>query len=166
LPLGARSDRSPIGQLALLADRPSAGAPGASILCRPYRGSSERNGRAEDKERDMRKWIAAVAIVTAGVSIGGTAFAGEVTGSGKGGPNGDGTTPISEFRAGSICAFSGLNDDPNEPGLFNDGQVQNWGDVVVEAKVVFGDGHGASAITDVMHEEGPGTSCRGFASQG
>jgi hypothetical protein len=32
------------------------------------------------------------------------------------------------------------------------------------AKELLGDGHGASAITDVMHEEGPGANCNGHAN--
>ena len=55
----------------------------------------------------MRKLIAGAALVGL-VTVGGAgaAFAGEVNGRGK-------PTPISEeggFKAGSICAFSGLND--------------------------------------------------------
>jgi hypothetical protein len=41
---------------------------------------------------NIRTLVAAAAIVAAGISIGGTAFAGEGTGGGKGGPNGDGKT--------------------------------------------------------------------------
>jgi hypothetical protein len=99
--------------------------------------------------------VAAVAVVL----MGGTAFAGEVTGNGK-------LTPINGFRAGSICAFSGQNDDPNEPGLFNDGRVQSFGDIVQEAIVVLGDGKGASSLVPIIRTEGPGASCRGFASGG
>ena len=117
----------------------------------------------------MRKWMVAATIVVAGVSVGGTAFAGERTGSDRGGPNKDGTTPIAEWRAGSICSFSGLNDDPDEEGLFADGKVQNWGEIVVEAKDIndpefAGDGPGASEISGLIHDEGPGTNCRGYAS--
>lgn len=41
----------------------------------------------------------------AGVSVGGTAFAGETTG----GPN---PKPVDTYTAGSICSFSGQNDVP------------------------------------------------------
>jgi len=93
------------------------------------------------------------------VAMGGTAFAGEVTGNGK-------PTPINQYRAGSICSFSGQNDDPNEPGLFNGGRVQSFGDIVQEAIVVLGDGHGASSLVPTITGEGPGVSCRGYASGG
>ena len=39
----------------------------------------------------MRKLIAGAALALIVSGAGGTAFAGEITGSGKGGPNGDGT---------------------------------------------------------------------------
>jgi len=108
----------------------------------------------------MRKPLAAAALAAAIVVVtGGVASAGEITGNGK-------PTPINSFRAGSICAFSGQNDDPNEPGLFNGGRVQSFGDIVQEAIGVLGDGHGASSLVSTIREEGPGTACRGFASGG
>ncbi len=105
-----------------------------------------------------KRLLVGAALAAAVMAGGGTAFAGEVGGSGK-------PTPINEYRAGSICSFSGQNDDPNEPGLFNDGRVQSFGDIVQEAIVVLGDGHGASSLTPIIRSEGPGTSCRGYASQ-
>ena len=96
---------------------------------------------------------AAMVLATAGA-----ASAGEITGNGK-------PTPIRE-RAGSICAFSGQNDDPDEPGLFNDGRVQSFGDIVQEAIGALGDGKGASSLVPIITSEGPGVSCRGFASGG
>ena len=52
----------------------------------------------------MKKVVAAVAAVLTAVAVtAGSAFAGEVTGSGKG-------TPIRGYVAASICAFSGLED--------------------------------------------------------
>jgi hypothetical protein len=111
----------------------------------------------------MRKLIAAATIIVAGVSIGGTAFAGEVTGSGKGGPGGDGTTPIATWQAGSICSFSGL-DDGSEGGIGGPGQPpQNWGQVAKSFATERGVGEFAQA--GVVHDEGPGTSCLGYASQ-
>ena len=86
----------------------------------------------------------------------GTAFAGEVTGTGE-------LTPINGFRAGSICSFSGLNDDPNEPG--DEGRVQSFGDLVQEA-VEFDEGAGASSLVPIITSEGPGVFCRGSASGG
>jgi hypothetical protein len=93
------------------------------------------------------------------IATGGAASAGEITGNGK-------PTPISEWRAGSICAFSGQNDDPDEEGLFNDGRVQSFGDIVQEAIVVLGDGKGASSLVPIITSDGPGVHCRGFASGG
>ncbi len=87
------------------------------------------------------------------------AFAGEVTGSGK-------STPVQEYRAGSICSFSGLNDDPDSPYPFDGGRVQSFGDLVQEAIQVWGDGKGASSLVPIIRGEGPGVYCRGYASQG
>ena len=116
----------------------------------------------------MRKLMAIATVVAAGLGVGGTAFAGETTGSDHGGPNKDGTTPIAGYRAGSICSFSGLNDDPTGGGdPFEDGRVQNWGKVLEDAKVYIGDGdHGINEIAHEILVEGPGTNCRGYASSG
>jgi hypothetical protein len=102
---------------------------------------------------------AGLAVVMA-AAMSGTALAGEVTGNGK--P----IDQISSFGAGSICSFSGQNDDPNEPGLFNGGRVQSFGDIVQEAIDVLGDGKGASSLVPIIRTEGPGVSCRGYASAG
>ena len=103
----------------------------------------------------MRKFMAgaALALIVSGAS--GTAFAGEVTGSGKGGPNKDGVpgavVGIWEGEgAQSICAFSGL-DDGSEGGVGGPGQPpQNWGQIPKEFR-------------DVLAEEGehPGDACNG-----
>lgn len=110
----------------------------------------------------MRKPLAAVA-VAAGlvVAMGGAASAGEITGNGK-------ATPIDDDRAGSICSFSGQNDDPTGGGdPFEDGRVQNWGTVLDDAKALIGDGdNGANELAHMIRIEGPGTACRGFASGG
>ncbi len=59
---------------------------------------------------------------------GSAAFAGEVTGSGQGGPNGDGI-PGSVGNGRSACLYSGLEDggdypdQPEGPGV----APQNWG---------------------------------------
>lgn len=106
----------------------------------------------------MRKPVLSAVLAAAlVVAMGGTAFAGEIAGNGE-------PTPIESFQAGSICSFSGLNDDPNQPGLFNDGRVQSFGDIVQEAIDVLGDGQGASSLVPTIRDEGPGTSCRGYAS--
>jgi hypothetical protein len=116
----------------------------------------------------MRKLImaGAAAMTTLMLLGGGVAAAGEVTGNGK-------ETPIKARQsfpdapagpAGSFCAFSGQNDQPTgNPDPLEDGRVQSWGDLVQEFARTFG---GVSEFTDVIHAEGPGTSCRGFASQG
>lgn len=103
-----------------------------------------------------RGFIAAGLTAALVVAMGGTALAGEVTGKGK-------PTPVADFQAGSICSFSGLNDDPNEEELFAGGRVQSFGDIVQEAIDVLGDGHGASSLVPIITGEGPGASCRGNA---
>ena len=88
----------------------------------------------------------AAAVVGVGASA---AFAGEITGSGKGGPNGDGT-PGGTLNASSACAFSGLDDGAATPGT-----VQNYGHraddpffgTVVTQK-------GASSLTLFIHPPG------------
>jgi len=73
----------------------------------------------------MKKLIAVATIAMAGLSVGGSVFAGEVGGSTNGKANGPKAT---EGHAQSICAFSGLADggegEPSGPG-----NVQNWGHV-------------------------------------
>jgi hypothetical protein len=110
----------------------------------------------------MRQQLAAAALAAALViAMGGAASAGEITGNGK-------PTPINGFRAGSICSFSGQNDDPTGGGdPFQDGRTQNWGQVIDDAKTFLAtDNRGISSISDQILVEGPGTNCRGFASQG
>ena len=71
--------------------------------------------------------VGAAVCAAAVIGFGSSALAGEVTGSGKGGPNGDGT-PGGIGRARSACVYSGLEDydglAPATPGV-----VQNWGHV-------------------------------------
>lgn len=78
----------------------------------------------------LKKQLLGVAICAATVlGTGASAFAGESTGSGTGGPGGDGKTGA-YTNSNSNCAFSGLEDDPLEPGT-----VQNWGhskDFIIE----------------------------------
>lgn len=119
----------------------------------------------------MRKLIAAATIIVTGVSIGGTAFAGEITG----GPNPK-PTPVDEYIAGSICSFSGQNDDPagdidlltGELDPLSVGRVQSWGQVLNLAAATFQPPgtNGKSALVDAIHGFGPGASCRGYASGG
>ena len=97
----------------------------------------------------MRFFVVAVfsaAMMALGTSA---ALAGEITGSGKGGPNGDGT-PGGTLNASSACAFSGLEDGAATPGI-----VQNYGHrandpffgTVVSQK-------GASSLTLFIHPAG------------
>ena len=109
----------------------------------------------------MRKLLGvAVTAALLVLAMSAPAFAGEITG-GKRKP-----TPIAEYRAGSICSFSGQNDDPHEEELFADGRVQSFGDIVQEAIRVLGDGKGASSLTPIITGDGPGVNCRGYASGG
>ena len=111
----------------------------------------------ETHVRRLLTFVIATALLLAlGASA---ALAGEVTGNGK-------ATPIAEYRAGSICSFSGQNDDPHQEELFEDGRVQSFGDIVQEAIWVLGDGKGASSLVPIIKAEGPGVSCRGYASAG
>ena len=119
----------------------------------------------------MKKLIAAATIVVAGVSIGGTAFAGEVTG----GPHPK-PTPVDTYRAGSICSFSGQNDvpagdiDPNTGQIdpLSVGRVQSWGQTLNLAATTFlpPGTKGKSALVADIQAFGPGASCRGYASGG
>lgn len=119
----------------------------------------------------MRKMIAATTIAVAGVTVGGTAYAGEITG----GPNPE-PTPIATYTAGSICSFSGQNDvpageidpDTGEIDPFSVGRVQSFGQVLNVAAAIFQppDAKGKSALSGVIREVGPGASCRGYASGG
>ncbi|MFT4745132.1 MAG: hypothetical protein ACI9OB_000049 [Nonlabens sp.] len=92
------------------------------------------------------------------VATGATAFAGEVTGNGK-------VTPIKSHQASSICSFSGLNDNPADERPFEGGRVQSFGDIVQEMVQLIGD-RGASTATGMIRAEGPGTACRGNATDG
>src|SRR3954452_15271825 len=80
----------------------------------------------------MRKYLlaAAIAAAIAGLTPS-TAFAGEVTGSGK--------AAQGAANANSPCAFSGLNDqDPADggSGVVQPGEVQNWGHTKGTAAVI------------------------------
>ena len=65
------------------------------------------------------------------VGAGGTAFAGEITGSGKGGPEGDGVTGA-VAHATSECMYSGLDDADVDPETGEDdfGRTQSYGQIV------------------------------------
>ena len=91
-----------------------------------------------------KKRLGAVAICAAAVvGVGaGSALAGEITGNGK-------PTPINDYRAASICSFSGQNDGNPPPGR-TAAHVQNWGQI-------------PKAVRDVIATEGfhPGDACNG-----
>jgi hypothetical protein len=104
----------------------------------------------------MKKFIAGAALALMVAGAGGTAFAGEVGGNGK-------PTPIANYRAGSICSFNGL-DDGSESGLpVQPGVVQSFGFLVAGAVHEAG---GASGLTAIIRNEGPGAACHGYASGG
>jgi hypothetical protein len=102
----------------------------------------------------MRKLIVGAALALGVVSLGGTSFAGEVTGSGKGGPTGDGTTPVARPStvAASECSFSGLEDGEEDPsGPSGPGTTQNWGQVPKPVR------------DEIKPFASPGVACRGVA---
>ena len=104
----------------------------------------------------MRKWIAGAALALIVTGAGSTAFAGEIGGSGK-------PTPIKTRNvAASICAFNGL-DDGSEGGPVGPGNVQSFGSIVAGMAK---DAGGASSFAHVIHDEGPGTNCRGNLEAG
>jgi hypothetical protein len=104
----------------------------------------------------MRKVIAAAALALIVSGAGGTAFAGEINGSrDHGNPDKGNETPVAGFQAGSICAFSGL-EDGSEPGTtYGPGNVQNWGSIPKDVR----------DFLETINEH-PGEACRGFASGG
>jgi len=108
------------------------------------------------RRRTIVALLATLMVMT--MTLGATAAsAGEV--------NGNGDATAAPAHANSICAFSGQNDDPYEAGLFEDGRVQSFGDIVQEAIGVLGDGHGASALVPLIAGDGPGVNCRGGSNQ-
>ena len=119
----------------------------------------------------MRKLIAGATLALIVSGVGGTAFAGEVTG----GPNPK-PTPVDAYRAGSICSFSGQNDVPagdidpetGELDPLSVGRVQSWGQTLnLASGLLQPEGtRGKAGLTDAIHEFGPGASCRGYASGG
>lgn len=72
----------------------------------------------------------------------GAVLAGEITGNGK-------PTPINDYRANSICSFSGYNDGNPPPGRTAE-HVQSWGQIPKETRDYF--------ATIGMH---PGDACNG-----
>ena len=132
----------------------------------------------------MRKFIAGAALALIVSGVGGTAFAGEVTG----GPNPK-PTPVDDHRASSICSFSGQNDVPDGDPLIDEetgevvidpetgepvidplsvGRVQSWGQTLnLAAGLLQAPGtKGKAGLTDAIHAFGPGASCRGNGGAG
>ena len=82
-----------------------------------------------------KKLLCAAAVcATTTMALGGAVNAGEITGSGKGGPNRDGVTGM-VGNAASICAFSGLDDPDDDPF----GRVQSYGAIPKEFRPAPGD---------------------------
>lgn len=110
--------------------------------------------------------LCALAIAALGAS---SAYAGEATGNfartGKQTPIG--AAPDDAPHAASICSFSGQNPEqflPITSPDYEPGRVQNWGHVkngIKDEVNAETGGHGAAAITDLMHSFGPGVSCNG-----
>jgi hypothetical protein len=93
----------------------------------------------------LKKLIAGGALAMMVIGGAGTAFAGEITG----GPNPK-PTPVNRYVMHSICAFSGQNDNPDDP--IEGGRVQNWGSI-------------PKAVRDQLAAEGesPGVACNGHS---
>ena len=92
----------------------------------------------------LKKLAGAALCATAIVGMGSSAFAGEITGSGKGGPDGDGI-PGAIGNAHSACAFSGLDDARG-----GHGDVQNFGHIDDPAFVEIVDSTGAAFVTAIL----------------
>lgn len=90
-----------------------------------------------------RLFVGAVIAAVATFGTGGAAVAGERNGVGD-------ATPVNDYIARSLCAFSGLDDmdfeSPVEPGV-----VQNWGAIVAESGGHLG---GANSVLTPFGEEG------------
>jgi hypothetical protein len=100
----------------------------------------------------MRKFIAGAALALLVTGASSTAFAGEVGGNGR-------PTPIkTRGVASSACAFNGLDDGSESNQPVTPGVVQSFGSIVAGMAQAEG---GASSFAHVIHDEGPGTNCRG-----
>jgi|SRR5215207_5786982 len=109
--------------------------------------------------------LGALVCTSAVVGFGSSAFAGEITGSGKGGPGGDGV-PGGIGNAHSACVYSGLEDGAATPGT-----VQNFGHVEDDpffSEIVSNTG---AAFVTVIVDFGGGpfplvTGCNAHAEEG
>jgi hypothetical protein len=93
----------------------------------------------------LRKLVGGAVCAVAVLAMGGSAFAGEITGSGKGGPNGDGRPAATQGHAQSACAFSGLDDARG----YN-GDVQNFGHIDDPAFISVTSVRGAAYVIAVL----------------
>lgn len=87
------------------------------------------------------------------VGFAGTAAAGEVTGSEKGGPNGDGVTGA-KANGNSPCLFSGLEDNDGAGVDPSSGETQNWGHVKQFLRSIGEDVKGANSVEVFGEEDG------------
>jgi hypothetical protein len=93
----------------------------------------------------LKKLVGGALCAVAVVGFGSSAFAGEITGSGKGGPNGDGKPAATQGHAQSACAFSGLDD-----AAAYHGDVQNFGHIDDPAFVSVVSIRGAAYVTATL----------------
>src|SRR3954469_22432541 len=93
----------------------------------------------------LRKLVGGAVCAVAVLAMGGSAFAGEITGSGKGGPNGDGRPAATQSHAPSARAFSGLDDARG----YN-GDVQNFGHIDDPAFISVTSVRGAAYVIAVL----------------
>jgi hypothetical protein len=93
----------------------------------------------------IKKLVGGALCAVAVVGMGSSAFAGEITGSGKGGPNGDGVPAATQGHAKSACAFSGLDDARG-----GHGDVQNFGHIDDPAFVEIVESTGAAFVTAIL----------------
>jgi hypothetical protein len=98
----------------------------------------------------LKKLVGATLCAGAIVGMGSSAFAGEITGSGKGGPKGDGV-PGAIGNARSACAFSGLDDARG-----GHGDVQNFGHIDDPAFVSVESVRGAAFVIATLNLPGVG----------
>jgi hypothetical protein len=92
----------------------------------------------------IKKLVGGALCAVAVVGMGSSAFAGEITGSGKGGPKGDGV-PGGIGNASSACVYSGLDDARG-----GHGDVQNFGHIDDPAFIEIVDSTGAAFVTAIL----------------
>ncbi len=95
--------------------------------------------------------VATAAFAFAAMAAGPAAFAGEVNG------HGEKTPPGSYEVPSSICSFSGLNDNPDDPAPLEGGRVQSFG-ALIKQFAAFGPGSIAMMKEDLQANK-PGIWC-------